>query len=582
MERRNVKRRSFQGLGSRAPLRQIPFMRFPGSVCFLSAALTFSFSSPVIQAQERVPPERLAFLAHGINLNSWFTPWANPAGYATAFRREDADFLKRAGFTVCRLPLAPDLLFDPYQPSMQKAEIHLVDKAVRLLLDAGLAVVLDPIHGSSSDAEWERRLDHDPVFLGQVREYWEALARHFAGISSARIFFEVMNEPHLSAREKVDPAWWKPVQESLVAAVRRGAPLNTIVVTGERWGGIDGLLQMKPLADRNIVYSFHWYDPFTFTHQGAEWAGPVQAELAGIPYPSSPAAVTSVATALADPGARSQVLRYGEEVWNEERVKKGLARAADWAAANHVPLFCGEFGVYRKAAPAGDRLQWIGDVRRNLEAMGIGWCMWDYETDFGLVTYTEPGWRRGIQVDSGCLSALGLDATQEPEHRRDEGTVADFASGAMQSLDIPVDAWAKLWTRVPGVGDTSVKEDSSGGPEALDIIHRGSRDWALGSSLRIPVRPGEELALSSRGSVEGAGSLSLEAVARDASGNVIDWSYGVARVAQGPARSVVTRFLVSRGIATLEPRWSGSGPSLLHVEAFHLERLRYDGTNVDQ
>ncbi len=51
-----------------------------------------------------------------------------------------------------------------------------------------------------------------------------------------------MNEPHLSAREKVDPSWWPPIQEALAAAIRRGAPASTIIATGERWGGIDGLL----------------------------------------------------------------------------------------------------------------------------------------------------------------------------------------------------------------------------------------------------------------------------------------------------------------------------------------------------
>ena len=162
-----------------------------------------------------------------------------------------------------------------------------------------------------------------------------------------------MNEPHLSAREKVDPSWWGPVQESLAAAIRRGAPLNTIVVTGERWGGIDGLLELKPLADRNVVYSFHWYDPFTFTHQAADWAGPLQAQLAGIPYPSSPAAVLDPLKGLADPRARSLVEQYGREAWNEARVRAGLKRAVDFAEPRHLALFCGEFGVYRKAAPPG-------------------------------------------------------------------------------------------------------------------------------------------------------------------------------------------------------------------------------------
>ena len=195
-------------------------------VMALCGALICCLSPTHPQLLNGVPPQRLALLARGINLNNWFSPWASPAAYAEAFHPEEAAFLKRAGFTVCRVPLDPDLLFDPSDPATPKPTINAVDRGVRLLLDAGLAVIFDPIHGSSASVEWETGLDHDPAFLGKAQTYWEALAKHFAGFSTDRIFFEVMNELHLSARERVDPGWWQPVQESLVSAVRRGAPLN--------------------------------------------------------------------------------------------------------------------------------------------------------------------------------------------------------------------------------------------------------------------------------------------------------------------------------------------------------------------
>ena len=113
---------------------------------------------------------------------SWFSPWANPASYATAFRPAEAAFLRKSGFTVCRLPLAPDLLFDPADPARPKEVIRDVDRGVRLLLDAGLAVIFDPVHGSSSSVEWEAGLAHDPVFLAKAQAYWEALAQAFRGL----------------------------------------------------------------------------------------------------------------------------------------------------------------------------------------------------------------------------------------------------------------------------------------------------------------------------------------------------------------------------------------------------------------
>src|SRR5262245_13011603 len=76
-----------------------------------------------------------------------------------------------------------------------------------------------------------------------------------------------------------------------------------------------------------------------------------------------------------------------------------------WATKRNVRLMCNEFGVYRRVAPASDRARWIGDVRTALEMHGIGWTMWDYAGDFGLVT-KQAG---QSVVDDVIVSALGLD-----------------------------------------------------------------------------------------------------------------------------------------------------------------------------
>ncbi|NNM67487.1 MAG: cellulase family glycosylhydrolase, partial [Spirochaetales bacterium] len=345
-------------------------MKFFITVVFFLAFL--GFPAFCEQPNAGVPPKNLSFLSRGINLNDWFTPWAQPAAYRDAFRPEEAAFLKSCGFTVCRLPLRPDLLFDSSNPAVLGPHLRDVDHAVRLLLNAGLAVILDPIHGSSSDSDWEHRLAHDPSFLSKVEIYWQTLARHYAKFSSDRIFFEILNEPHLSTVEKISPDWWPPVQQALAAAIRKGAPFNTLLATGERWGSIDGLVELNPLPERNVVYSFHWYEPFTFTHQGAAWTGPTQAELHDVPYPSSPSAVASVAASLADPRARQQVLDYGNQRWNLDRIRAGLVRASAWGRRHQVPVFCGEFGAYRKVSDENDRVRWLHDVRQVLESLGIG------------------------------------------------------------------------------------------------------------------------------------------------------------------------------------------------------------------
>jgi aryl-phospho-beta-D-glucosidase BglC (GH1 family) len=521
-------------------------------------ALLVPAVAQVQQPVAGVPGERLALLSRGINLNDWFSAWANPTHYSDNFRPEEAAFLKGAGFTVCRMPLGTAVLFNPDNPGVPNDNLAAVDHAVRLLLNAGLAVIFDPIHDASSDSAWERRLAHDPAFLGQVEAFWEGLARHYAAFSSDKIFFEIMNEPHLTSVEKIDQSWWPPVQKALAAAIRRGAPSNTIIATGEKWGSLDGLMALQPLSDRNVVYSFHWYEPFTFTHQGAVWTGPIQAELSSVPYPSSPEAVARPAAALSDPSARNQVINYGKQDWNIDRIREGLARAGVWGKVNDVPVFCGEFGAYRKVSDPAARERWIHDVRSVLESFGIGWAMWDYETDFGLVTFGEPFWRREPRVDTGYLRALGLDEKATLSFT-DAPTLADFLAGKIASLAIPPEFWSGLWTREKDTGTVGFQKDAAGKMGDLVLSIRSSRDWSLSVGPQIPVQTGETLRLISTASVTGKGSLSLAFVARNQAGQVLDWGFATVDVRNGSPKTVELTALATPGVASLEPRWFGLG-----------------------
>jgi hypothetical protein len=86
-----------------------------------------------------------------------------------------------------------------------------------------------------------------------------------------------------------------------------------------------------------------------------------------------------------------------------------IEQVAAWARKHNVRVMCNEFGVYRALADPGDRAKWISDVRVALERHRIGWTMWDYAGDFGLVS-GQPGSR---VVDASVLSALGLDRQAE-------------------------------------------------------------------------------------------------------------------------------------------------------------------------
>ncbi len=446
--------------------------------------------------------------------------------------------------------------------------------------------MVDPIHGTSSDDAFEDSLARDPAFQHAVEVGWEGIARRYAAYSTDRVFFEIMNEPHISTRESIDVSWWTAVQQRLAAAIRRGAPKNTIIATGEKWGGIDGLLALQPLADPDVVYSFHWYEPFTFTHQGAEWAGDVQKELSGIPYPSSPEAVAHAVSALSDLRARRQVQRYGRDRWDAARIQSELQKAAAWGTEHGVAVFCGEFGVYKKVSPKADRVRWISDVRSSLEKLKIGWAMWDYDGGFGLIRYSSPDRRAGRILDARVAAALALVAPASPGAGADEvvidqDPIAGFLAGTAPAVSVPVASWPRLYSHDPFASEVTSVEDISLRPVTLVLKHTGSLDWAQSSGLRVPVRPGQRFTLSgsvSLGPLSDQGgspdTASLEVVTYDAAGKVLKWNVGAKAVPAGSPdlQTLTTTFVIPPGVAAILPRWSGSGPALVRLGPISLTR----------
>ena len=348
--------------------------------------------------QSSVPASRLARLRHGINLSHWF---AQSADYSRAHLEshttgEDIALIRKMGFDHVRLTLEPAPLFNADDPGTLEAEyLKYLDHALDMILAQALAVIVD-IHPSD---EFKKRLNSNDRQIEAFGKFWRALAQHLATRDPERVFLEVINEPMVE-----DGYRWFGMQGKLISAVRSGAPQHTIIASGHRWSGLAELLFMQPYADRNIIYNFHFYDPFAFTHQGATWAGPNPPFYKNIPYPSNPESVSKVLDMIQNQPARDNLVRYGEDRWNVARIDREISTATAWAARNHVPLTCNEFGVYRKVAPPADRALWIRDMRTTLEKYGIGWAMWDYAGGFGVVNKQNGH----ATPDAEIVKALGL------------------------------------------------------------------------------------------------------------------------------------------------------------------------------
>jgi hypothetical protein len=108
-----------------------------------------------------------------------------------------------------------------------------------------------------------------------------------------------------------------------------------------------------------------------------------------VPYPSSSediAAVVSQEQQLID---QHWINSYGLDRWDAARIRSEVSFAGKWAALHHVPVYCGEFGVYQAFADPAMRAAWLRDTRTALEEQGIGWAVWDYQGSFAVVSKTD-------------------------------------------------------------------------------------------------------------------------------------------------------------------------------------------------
>jgi hypothetical protein len=222
------------------------------------------------------------------------------------------------------------------------------------------------------------------------------------------------------------------MQSELLRTARIAAPNLALVATGACGGMIAGLETLDParVGDPNVIYTFHFYEPYVFSHQGAPWMSgePIYRYLNAVPWPASAGAkqktLAAVAARMAADGATpaaekrdiaKTVDRVLEEYFNanpdKRFIERYFARVTAWADRHRVArerILLGEFGALRSddryvAAPAADRARYIRDVREVCEAAGMPWAFWNLFDGMGL---TIDDWSRTF--DPAIVAALGL------------------------------------------------------------------------------------------------------------------------------------------------------------------------------
>ena len=324
----------------------------------LAAVLPIALASTGATAQE--PPTIAADfeMKRCVNMgNALEAP--NGASWGRLYAKEDYERIAAAGFDTVRIPVR----WSDYTGPAPAYRIHpdfaeVVDNNIKWALKSGLNIVLNIHH-------FEEIMETPATQKERFRAIWDQISLRYSKLPN-NVWFEVLNEPHKNLKGKE----MRQLQALALQIIRGDNPERTVILGGEEWSGITSLATNLSTDDPNVVYTFHYYDPFNFTHQQANWLG--------------------------------DDMPKGKRGWGSSEDKAELARAVDTATvfreAVKRPVFLGEFGV-NSPVDNNERVEWAGAVKTAMEAADIPWCLWAYGNTFALYT-DENGW------DEDMLSAL--------------------------------------------------------------------------------------------------------------------------------------------------------------------------------
>ena len=300
---------------------------------------------------ESNPPEEVdvfeqnKLLGKGINLGNALEA-ANEGDWGVTLKKEYFSIIKNAGFNSIRVPIkwsAHASKISPYliTPSFFERIDWVIDQAIK----NDLAIIINIHH---YDEMLANPIEEEARFL----KIWEQIATRYKDYPS-KLFFEVLNEPNGNLTAEL----WNKILADGVAKIRETNPYRTVLVGTAEWGGIGGLSKLElPKNDKNIIVSFHYYNPFNFTHQGAEWVAGADAWLG--------------------------------TTWSNTEIERNAVindfnLAISWARSKNVPLNCGEFGAYSKA-DLTSRVLWTAMVSQYAYSENISFHYWEFCSGFGI------------------------------------------------------------------------------------------------------------------------------------------------------------------------------------------------------
>jgi len=349
-------------------------------------------STPVDRSEPDAPIDPFAQakrLGRGVNLgNALEAP--HEGEWGMVIEPEFLTLIREAGFDTVRVPIRWSAHAETAPPyTIDEAFFRRADEVIDQAMDQDLNVVINMHHYNPLFSDPGA---HEERFLAM----WRQIAIRYRHMPDS-LFLEPLNEPH----DRLTPGRWNKLLARVVATIREVDGVHTLIVGGAEWGGVNGLSKLKlPPGEENVIVTFHFYDPFLFTHQGAEWVGK-EYHTTGVRWPGPPdQELVPIAEAQEVGWIRQWFEDYNTLPTDRNPagpmpIRKQLDWAVRWGEKLGKPLWMGEFGAYSKADMTS-RVNWTAFVREEAKARGITWAYWEFGAGFGVYDRSARKWNEEL------------------------------------------------------------------------------------------------------------------------------------------------------------------------------------------
>ncbi len=315
----------------------------------------------------------------GTNVAHWLSQSdARGAERDSFFQEKDVALIKNLGLDHVRLPIDEEQMWD--ESGVRHADaFKRMTNCIEWCQKHQLKVIVDlHILRSHHFNAKVKPLWTDPKEQEKFYKLWVDLSSALNSYSVGDVAYELMNEAVAD-----DPEQWNQLLAKAFQTLRALEPERIIVIGSNMWQSAQTFDVLKVPNDKNIILSFHFYEPFLLTHYHASWTG-LRDYTGPVHYPGALISQEEFTTLTPDQQAIAKDW-VGKE-FNDQKLEQMMQKPLQKAKELGLQVYCGEYGVIA-GAPEEDRIRWYNDMISVFNRNNIASANWNYKSGaFGLLT----------------------------------------------------------------------------------------------------------------------------------------------------------------------------------------------------